>query len=91
MCFFTKNKQANNSETTVSPKQLSETECDSLCKETEKAIDEANALLANKNEFVDVSRADLWIDKYSYFFEKTFQKDLRRFRKCSGCEFGHQF
>ena len=84
MCFFTKNKQANNSETTVSPKQLSETECDSLCKETEKAIDEANALLANKNEFVDVSRADLWIDKYSYFFEKTFQKDLRRFRKCSG-------
>lgn len=83
MCFFgEKYKQK---------KELLEVECNSLYEELNMAIGAANSYFANPNMFIDVSTADMWMNKYSYLLSKIDKSVIKRYKKCiKGKEFAQK-
>ena len=67
MCFFSEKRKQN--------KERLENECNSLLAEINVAIGAANSYLANPNAFVDVSAADVWLNK-RHIIQKSF-RDLK--------------
>lgn len=75
MCFFSEKRKQN--------KERLENECNSLLAEINVAIGAANSYLANPNAFVDVSAADVWLNKYNYLIPKSSKEKIHCYRKCS--------
>ena len=63
-------------------KELLEVECNSLYEELNMAVGAANSYFANPNMFIDVSTADMWINKYSYLLSKVDKSVIKRYKKC---------
>lgn len=75
MCFFSEKRKQK--------KEQLESECISLLAELNTAIGAANSYFANPNMFIDVSVANLWLNKYNYLIQKSSGERIRVYKKCS--------
>lgn len=75
MCFFSEKRKQN--------KERLENECNSLLEEINVAIGATNSYFVNPNAYVDISAADIWLDKYNYLIPNSTKENIHCYRKCS--------
>lgn len=78
MCFFSEKRKQN--------KERLENECNSLLEKINVAIGAANSYFVNPNAYVDISAADIWLDKYNYLIPNSTKENIHCYRKCSQCK-----
>ena len=75
MCFFSEKRKQN--------KERLENECNSLLEKINVAIGAANSYFANANAYIDISNADVWLNKYNYLIPNSTKENIHCYRKCS--------
>ncbi len=75
MCFFSEKRKQK--------KEQLELECNALLSEVDIAIGAANSFLSNHDIYIDVSAADVWLEKYSELVSKCSGKSIRCYKRCS--------
>jgi len=60
-----------------------EIECRKMCEEIDYAVSEERNLFSNPDQYIDVTEADAWIQKYSNLLQRISAIDLQHFKGCS--------